>query len=1321
MKQPAKFFRRLFDAAQRRFARSRPGSVLILVIALLVLLALIGTAYMTMAQGDRAAAQQHTFNTEVDLLMEGVENMVKGTVVGELFASGQFRPANGYNSWNALGLDTQTINNRKWGPDPTKGIAGVQPGDPWLASRVPEPLDPRTASNGAITPSWRFITAPINGGTMFDSPYWPTGTTTPVQFSFRDSVLPSQSTVQIDGQYQPAFVQTDPLSHQPQNGWWMAADADGDGIADAGYVKLLTLDGITYYAAVRIVDNLAAVNASVAMWPNPNPQPLQRMGTAPKAYILPGDFFPTNIDLKTMIWPQDNQNGSATGIQSLDNYRFGVTALDSAGTTFVPFNDTPQQAAPRTDFQFSTAQEAVWDMLGRRLGYPCPYPRNANGSQYNSLPLGETAAMAYKFCLAPSSPSSLLEQFLPFSTAASTTPYLPTQTSRWYSDNFNYGVNDAFNLMPLRALLVSRNPMSNFSPNKFRFRAVGNNGNPTDGLGAFQFGDFALFQTNKNAKLGTPADMRPFVCIDPSLAAGGPQIPLPFNPPIAPVPTDGTGWVFEPWKDAPTKTNVNTASFEQLWMAYWNVMVEAGINNQQPQPMFPAPGPGFGRMFRSPIRPNTGATSPQLISAGQVAQLRAALAAVNTLDLRDSDDDVTSRTIFLTAGPTTYLAQIYGIEKQPFITEVYARNDSNKANDWLVIELYNPYSTPITLNNWRVAALNRNSVGGMSLADKGTIPLPQGATQKVPTILPGQYLFLTNNTTPPAGVQIPSGLPMAQMSNLTDVLENEFVLLRPRRADGTLTSSSSTLNSYDEHQVEDLVPVDSYDFTNMKAKAAKGQETEWHYIRPFAPGTKDWHCVYPGRWVPSLNTAGAAGKPTVEPTVFKSAPLAMTNLNTLNQTQSASLMPGVYKDVPIQLNNVDFGGPNKPTQMQGNLFPFGAFPRNGDILQVTFIGSYKLYTLPPPNAKTKPRLLEVNPVTMDSTMATASDLRDRADAFQPYLTNRGAAAENIGRFCPIDGQDAAAGSGVDDFFPAPAPGQVPTQWRYRWAMKLFEYLTVECPQDDYLPNVDPGFQDYLRTNNLTTPQFWITPTPAQWTAHPYKYFPALPGGLGLPWPVPNRVTGVMNGQTTNPNGATDETSPINGLVNINTAPWRVLAAVRFLPVTARNFFQNNIAIAQSIVYYRDVNDGKNNRPHGPFSTLFELNDVPIYLFPNTVGSGGTVPFRDVLASLSAQIPDQATYMASDGYLTPVVKTGGPNLTGAPRGDFETRFLMLNRVSNLLTTRSDSFTAYILVQGWRDAETSNPHLVVQRRTTLLIDRSPVTPVNKSADVTRVPSD
>src|SRR5687768_2555565 len=91
MKTSHKTIRRLFDRLDRRLKKSRPASVLILVVALLVLMALIGTAFITTSGTDRFSAAQHAVNTEIDMLAEGVIGMCEGALLSDLTAGQQYR------------------------------------------------------------------------------------------------------------------------------------------------------------------------------------------------------------------------------------------------------------------------------------------------------------------------------------------------------------------------------------------------------------------------------------------------------------------------------------------------------------------------------------------------------------------------------------------------------------------------------------------------------------------------------------------------------------------------------------------------------------------------------------------------------------------------------------------------------------------------------------------------------------------------------------------------------------------------------------------------------------------------------------------------------------------------------------------------------------------------------------------------------------------------------------------------------------------------------------------------------------------------------
>jgi hypothetical protein len=436
-------------------------------------------------------------------------------------------------------------------------------------------------------------------------------------------------------------------------------------------------------------------------------------------------------------------------------------------------------------------------------------------------------------------------------------------------------------------------------------------------------------------------------------------------------------------------------------------------------------------------------------------------------------------------------------------------------------------------------------------------------------------------------------------------------------------------------------------------------------------------------------------------------------------------VPNTQQDVALQLNNYDFAGPNNPSHTQANtglaeppVYPLGGFMRNGDILQVPFIGSYKISPIGQPT-----QILEMNSVTMDAAMATAAGATEIATGSLSVMTRNLTAGqpviENVGRFSPVDGLDTGGGlAPPNDFAPyvlatTANPTALNVNWRYHFATRLFDYLTVQSPQLDFTPDVDPSVYGIKYE---TSPPTFVAKYPAA----------ALSTTL-YPQPLANVTSGIRNAQINNVGGADEESAPIDGLVNVNTANWRVLAAVPWVPwnygagfpttisgLTSRGLAQ--LAIAQSIVRYRDYNDGSlpGGQPphgHGPFKTLFELGRVPIYHPLTGVPMG--ILLRDCLGQSTA-LTSHFDYTA--GNLSP-----GDGTSDNVFNDFESQYLMINRISNLVTTHSDSFTVYVLVQGWRNAETANPTLAVQRRAALIVDRSAITPLNNSPSVTPVPTD
>jgi len=1458
--------------------------VLILVVALLVLMALIGTAFMSMAQSDRVTASLHTNNTEIDLLVDGVVNLVKGAVTNELNASGvsgTYRPAVSSGNYATYGSgEAGTYSNTTalgQGSDSAPPGGGVLPGSTFLASRLPvvmSELNP-TGANGVANmsnlPYWQFVTAPIIGS-QFSSPLPPqaaSGSTPfllgqnsnvfvpPYSYTQRSqtssNVFFPTSMTAADGTVYPAWTNSPASANR-----MLAADTDGDGIADAGYVKLPMgqVNGLTYYVAVRIIDSASAINANTAWVNNTITSAFNGAGSTPPQ--LPGDFFPTNIDLQDLI----NNGSPGDTLNALTNNRFSAHPPTGPTAPFIAnddvYNNTSLARVDLINKQFSTAMEAYWMQVGRRMTNPASTPTG-----FKTLSASDSAYLARNFILAPTGSSlsnySTLEQFLPNSlvTPAPTTAYNPGDIFNWYNNNFGFMAQFGnTRVLPLRSLMTLSNPVTNYAPNKFR--NVGPWSTPAPlSSGGYRFGDLVTF-TDSTV---TPNQTGHFVCINPNYANLGiiPGDPnpsfglgrMPASPPAFPLGTntptyDNDTWVYEPWSDAPTKTSVNTGTFGQLWLAYWSAMADQfnPINPANPalggtwEPAFPnpyTPSPSTGtlsppsRMFRSPLRLATPAIQSNFyLTPVQVMQLRAAIAAVNTIDMRDSDDNVTSRTVHLidstnnsgSTAMTDVLATVYGTERQPFITQVYATNATytsggSTLNGFVAIQLYNPNPAAINLTNWQLAYITRPDGAILGGPDFRPFPIAWPISLQPVTIPGNSYIVIASNPTPPAPLNFPPlvqpppiapAQPVAGQVNLyvvpglTSALNQELYLFRPHSGSNALTAlgNAPAINSglgfnplpppgsappisYNEGTVLapnplDMVPVDSYDFTGLVVPYAGTTPTEWYYVRPSLQGgatSKAWHFVYPGHYayhpVPDPLTGLGTNPPRYsDGTVVNKIPPATAGLlgqvlaqakNVTGAAAGANMIPMdagqpvaasiAYHDIPLILNSIGAAGPNAVRTdslgtTESNGFPYGGFARNVDILEVPYIGAYRLCMQNPTTSKWQ--VLEINTASSDSLMAmgllqgawgetATSATPDPTFALTPNAGGNGSdpvydpttqtLAENIGRFAPISATDFSTNVGINDFYPAPPVGlnSIPppsNKWLYHWATRVLDYLTVQCPQQDYLPDVDPSLVDGSITQ--------------------YNYSPATPM---QPQPVANINPNVVNAEQYNQGGSNEQKASVQGLININTAPWQVLAAVPWLPPDyplydnaahlQRLVDQANIAL--SIVYYRDILDPILSAnpplhglppaiPHGPFRSLFELNNVPIFTF----FSGGQLPpgtyFRDVLqpgATFTTIFkPDQGKL--SPAYVSPLfnVDLDSGKLSYPVIGDFSSKYLMINRVSNLLTTRSDSFVAYILIEGWQNAEQPNAKVAVTRRLAYLIDRSGVTSLNPSPSVTYIPS-
>jgi hypothetical protein len=344
---------------------------------------------------------------------------------------------------------------------------------------------------------------------------------------------------------------------------------------------------------------------------------------------------------------------------------------------------------------------------------------------------------------------------------------------------------------------------------------------------------------------------------------------------------------------------------------------------------------------------------------------------------------------------------------------------------------------------------------------------------------------------------------------------------------------------------------------------------------------------------------------------------------------------------------------------------------------------------------------------------------------------------------------------VDPLFPLAGDVYRLTRVRKAWCTDFFDHITVDTPHDDHFPNY-PRHQPWREDIDFFTGdlveqdgQLWVA------VADPPIGMASMPGGSGDWLALPR--TPVKNSDGATANGPEELSSPVHGRININTASWRVIATLPMVIDPATGLIDNapgtvppyrNDNLAKAIVHFRDV-DGNPDpdvvKPHGPFKSIFELNKVvdtrpvppqppipadpaaPNYLerrgFQNAYGTldfdpfntGGIMPedLDDVDGDLSpldytATPPaDPVTPLPRPPYAGIVPPDGGDGeVYDLVRNDYEERTLVLTRISNMITTRSDSFTVYAVVEGWINAGTPLAERVSQKRVAFIADRSQV---------------
>ncbi len=199
---------------------------------------------------------------------------------------------------------------------------------------------------------------------------------------------------------------------------------------------------------------------------------------------------------------------------------------------------------------------------------------------------------------------------------------------------------------------------------------------------------------------------------------------------------------------------------------------------------------------------------------------------------------------------------------------------------------------------------------------------------------------------------------------------------------------------------------------------------------------------------------------------------------------------------------------------------------------------------------------------------------------------------------------------------------------------------------------------------------------------------------------------------------------IAGRININTAPWFVLAQLPWVSKerddTKPDGYDLNYELSKAIVAYRDKieidddGDGTNDIDYSGDQGRYDKVHTLLYGATGTTNINEDVGFRSI-GELNFVVDDTGGDLYSmwqygldgsdledypDVMKIDTTGNGVPDAIDGAEDDFEERDVIFARISNLVTVRSDVFTAYIVVRVGVDGP--------QQRAIAVLDRSDVYP-------------
>ncbi len=323
--------------------RRNRGTALILTVVSLMLMAVLGMAYIQSARASRQAKHNVATSGNLDMVVKATLTQIGNVLKEDLLDNdgdedGSARFFNG-NVPDLVDFDKPT--------DPDAG-GGDEPYDyPWTNDQVGRTVvlydgtvvphdDAAAAKGGQQDDAWLAATAPVMSDATETNWTWPHITNLNGIFltSVQDGSLTKPTEVVVN--YQSAdekdsdvrFLTNGSNNTLLDNG--DLVDADGDGIADSRWTwaPVRKVGGVVYVMAVRIIDNSSLINANVALSTLGDYSGTYKYDDSSSGADSPRWWSPAELDLGNFVYSHAGVSTTITNeLKALLDERVGTDAL----------------------------------------------------------------------------------------------------------------------------------------------------------------------------------------------------------------------------------------------------------------------------------------------------------------------------------------------------------------------------------------------------------------------------------------------------------------------------------------------------------------------------------------------------------------------------------------------------------------------------------------------------------------------------------------------------------------------------------------------------------------------------------------------------------------------------------------------------------------------------------------------------------------------------------------------------------------------------------------------------------------------------------